>query len=148
MATVTAPRLGSVMQAIYEAIRDDADILALTGAKGSTSPADGYSRIWNNVPQDTARPYIRYHMAQAPKDDTKTDDGYAITVTFDIWTDGHTDLLVLQLQDQLRAALHNIDSLAITGGTVCLIQYLDGTTVQESDEAHHGVTRFRVLVTS
>ena len=141
--------MSSIAAAIYETLRDSSDLLAVTGSKDG---APSYARVWNNVPQTTARPYVKYRLSPGARWDTKaTDssgDGYDSIVTIDAWSDRHDDLEVLDMLDACHAALHNADLGAITGGGIACLRYLDATVLTEGDESHHGVARYGILAYS
>jgi hypothetical protein len=134
------PSRADLLTWVIATLRADATLLALVPA----------ASIWNHVPQDKTFPYVRAWMAGSSAWDTQTSNGLDEEVQVDAWTERHGDLLVLQIADAVRGALH-LATIALPAehGQGLLIRYVGGDAFLESDgESHRTVSRFRILATA
>jgi len=132
--------LTEVLAAIYAQLAASAPLVAITGG-----------RIYNHVPQGspagTPFPYVRFRPAGLSDWSDKGSYGYDGDIYIDAWSDKQDDSDLTTIHDYLMDALHRVPLTLPTGQNVCLDFRFFDTTVEPDGQAHHGVSRFRMLLT-
>ena len=116
----------------------DANIASLVGTK-----------VYNNVPKGTVRPYLKVSWGDAVGLPDKTTGSLFTegTLTFDYWDESFGDKNALIMIDYLTDEFH-MSTLALTlGSTNLLMTRSNYNTFLESDGvAFHGVINFKLLI--
>lgn len=125
----------------------------LTGYSSLTTALGG-SKVYDNVPQGTVAPYVVIGEDTSVDFDTKTGNGWEITLTLHCW-----DFLakgrksVKNLQSLIYDALHNQESnVTVTGFSLIMLRceynesFQDTTIDGGADNYYHGVMRFRAII--
>ncbi len=125
----------------------------LTGYSALTTALGG-SFIYDHVPQDSDGPYVVIGDDTAVDHDTKTTNGWELTITIHCWKEtkgGRKDIKTLM--GHIYDALHNSASnVTVTGFTLVYLICEFHQTIQETaiegnnDHYYHGVQRFRAFI--
>lgn len=137
--------LNSVQIGIYNQLSGFAALTALIGV----------DKIFDFVPEDEDAPYVVIGEDTAIDFDTKTDNGFEITITIHSWNyENSGRRSVKQIMGCIYDALHKNEGSVIVQGYELILLYCEfQETFQEtaiegaSDRYYHGVQRFRALVT-
>ena len=117
-------------------------------ASGDLKTAMGGTRWWNNVPQDTKLPILRFRFSQANEFDTKDSDGWQGTLSIDVWTDSRGDLESTKIQDIVDDIFQD-GEFALQDGQNLFIQHTFFDAFTEPDGiTHHAVTQYNVIITN
>ena len=133
---MTADSQWPLQQGLHAALSGDAALQALLG-----DPA----RIFDQVPQDSAFPYLVIGEDTTGPFDTKTESGMEHRLTIHSWSRyrglKETKQLMAAVTDALDGA-----SLSVSGHELVLIRQEFGATFLDPDGlTRHGVQRFRAL---
>ncbi len=80
--------------------------------------------------------------------DTKSEEGYDLNIELDIYSEYAGDSEVLRIIDAARGALQKAP-IALTSGSAVLLRYETHNINTEADgKTHHGLVRFRALITT
>lgn len=125
----------------------------LTGYSALTTALGG-SKVYDHVPQNTAAPYVLIGDDTLIESDTKTANGWEVTLTIHCWDfEAAGRKSVKALLDHIYDALHKQESsVTVTGFSLTYLHCEFQETFQEqsegpSDKYYHGVQRFRALIT-
>ena len=132
----------ALQTAIYDALRTDATLITLAGDGASPERA----KVYDQVEQDTAFPYVVIGPTTTLPWDSKTSDG--MEHLFDVFTLSRYGGLK-EIKDMMAAVVDALDNvtLTVTGHTLVLLQFTFGQTVNDGDGlTHEGITRFRALI--
>tara|TARA_B100000524_G_C23416646_1_gene286345 strand:- start:75 stop:485 length:411 start_codon:yes stop_codon:yes gene_type:complete len=104
------------------------------------------SKVYDDVPEGTAYPYIVIGEETAIPTGAKDTDGHEHTLTFHVWSQYRGRKEIKQIMEQIYTILHNV-AISITGATLVNIRHEFERTLLESDGiTRHGVIRFRAVV--
>ena len=104
------------------------------------------SKVYDDVPEGTAYPYIVIGEETAIPTGAKDTDGHEHTLTFHVWSKYRGRKEIKQIMEQIYTILHNV-AISITGATLVNIRHEFERTLLESDGiTRHGVIRFRAVV--
>ena len=104
------------------------------------------SKVFDDVPEGTAYPYIVIGEETASNIGTKTLDALEHTLTIHVWSQYRGRKEIKNIMSQIYTALHNSD-INISGATLVNIRQEFEQTLLESDGlTRHGVIRFRAVV--
>ena len=124
----------NLASAVYSRLTGDATLMGLV---------DG---VYDDVPQDTAYPYIVVGEETTLNAGTKTLDGLEYTLTIHVWSRYRGLKETKHIMQRIYALLHTYD-LAVTGASlVNLRQEFSSTFVDADGLTRHGVIRFRAMV--
>ncbi len=133
---MTADSQWPLQQALHAALSGDA---ALQGFLGD--PA----RVFDQVPQDSAFPYLVIGEDTTAPFDTKTEAGMEHRLTIHSWSRYRGLKETKQLMAAVTAILDGA-SLSVSGHDLVLIRHEFGATFLDPDGlTRHGVQRFRAL---
>lgn len=126
----------------------------LTGYAPLTSALGG-AKIYDHVPQGADAPYVVIGDDTTIDSDTKTSNGWGITLTIHCWdfeVAGRKS--VKTIMGHIYDALHNSEAnITVSGFTLVYLQqeysenFQDITIEGANDHYYHGVQRFRALIT-
>jgi hypothetical protein len=126
----------------------------LTGYTALTTALGG-AFVYDHVPQDTDAPYVMIGDDTCNERDTKTYNGWELTITIHCWNfEVAGRKSVKTLMGHIYDALHkNESSITVTGFTLVDIYCEYQDTFQEEagvegagDHYYHGVQRFRAVI--
>jgi len=103
----------------------------------------GNDKIFDNVPQDTAYPYVIINNESAVNRGTKTVDGNEYTVDLEVWSQYRGKKEIKDAMERIYALFHNAN-FAVSGADMVVSQVRNVLTLVESD----GITRHGVLTLS
>ncbi len=104
------------------------------------------SKVFDDVPEGTAYPYVVIGEETAIPVGAKDTDGHEHTLTFHVWSQYRGRKEIKQIMQQIYTLLHNV-AISITGATLVNIRHEFERTLLESDGiTRHGVIRFRAVV--
>ena len=133
---MTADSQWPLQQGLHAALSGDAALQALLG-----DPA----RIFDQVPQDSAFPYLVIGEDTTGPFDTKTESGMEHRLTIHSWSRYRGLKETKQLMAAVTAALDGA-GLSVSGHELVLIRQEFGATFLDPDGlTRHGVQRFRAL---
>jgi len=122
-------------QAVTRALAD-VNISGLVGTK-----------VYNNVPLNTAPPYLRVQWSAANDMPDKSDRFTEGELTFDYWTGTDGDKEVLQMMDYIYTEFNSVPLVLTLGSTNLLMTSTGYNTFLESDGlSHHGIHTFNLLI--
>lgn len=125
----------------------------LTGYSALTTELGG-AKVYDHVPQGTAAPYVLIGDDTLIESDTKTGNGWELTITVHTW-----DFLragrktVKEIMEHIYDALHKQETnVTVSGFSLTYLHCEYQETFQEraegaTDMYYHGVQRFRALIT-
>lgn len=124
-----------MQKAIVHRLKNTAGVTALVA-----------QRVFDQVPPNTAFPYISYGPDQVFSDDVDCITAYEISVQIDIWSRAVGQPEMKRIAGAVRASLHdaefNLDDHALV-----LIEHRTTRYLDDPDGlSHHGVLEFRALV--
>jgi len=102
--------------------------------------------IYDDVPEDSAYPYIVIGEETANNISAKTVDAHEHTLTLHVWSQyrGRKDIKVIMAQ--IYDALHDNDISVSGASMVNLKQEFERTLMEGDGITRHGVIRFRAVV--
>ncbi len=110
---------------------------ALTGG----SPSIAHGRVYDDVPQNAAFPYVHIRSTQVIPDDTSgPDTGVSSFIDIDVWSRERGNRQALELMDEIKAALHLV-TLTVAGRTSAHCWVQDMRLLLDPD----GVTRHGIV---
>lgn len=125
-----------LQQAVHGALAVDAEVLSLLGG----------ARIYDDVPQRAAFPYITLAGFTLSDWATGTEPGAEITFTVNAWSRGAGHKQAHLIAEAVRAALHDAP-LAIAGHHLVNLRHVSSDTHRERDGDTYRVTaRFRAVL--
>ena len=126
----------------------------LTGYSALTTALGG-SKVYDHVPQDTDAPFVVIGDDTAIDFDTKSNNGWEITLTIHCWDfEKAGRKSIKNIMGHIYDALHKSESnITVTGFSLIYMQqeysesFQDTTIEGANDHYYHGVQRFRALIT-
>jgi len=125
----------SLQQSIFAALTADTALTALLGP----------GRVFDDVPQGAALPYVTLGQVTLRDASTATEEGAEHSITVHVWSDARGKKETHAILAAIRGAVHD-RPLALTGHRLVNLRHelsevrraLDGATI-------HGTARFRAL---
>ncbi len=125
-----------LQQALHAALAADAEVISLLGG----------ARIYDDVPQGAAFPYITLASFTLRDWATSTEPGAEITFTINVWSRGAGHKQAHLLAEAVRAALHEAP-LTIAAHHLVNLRHESSDTHRERDGDTYRVTaRFRAVL--
>ena len=125
----------ALQQAVFAALAEDAALLALLGGP----------RIYDDVPQGTAFPYVTFALSQVRDWSTSTEAGAEHTLTLHVWSQAKGRKETHEIMSALGSALHE-QPLSLTGHRLINLRLEQSDARRETDgETYHGIVRFRAV---
>lgn len=123
----------SLQRAIYDALLVDAAVIGLLGAP----------RIFDDVPQRSAFPYVTLGQSTVRDWSTGTEAGEEHLLTLHVWSRADGRRETHELMSALRKALHG-QPLPLDGHRLVNLRHELSEARREPDgETYHGIVRFR-----
>lgn len=110
------------------------------------SPGVDYP-VFDYVEQGTEYPYIKIGGATAENFDSKSFDGFEVSIILDFWSRYAGDKEIKEMMGAAYAILHN-QSLHVEGYNFvhCFFEFSE-CIVEDDGETRHGVQRYNVIIT-
>ncbi|HEY1244568.1 MAG TPA: DUF3168 domain-containing protein [Hyphomicrobiaceae bacterium] len=125
----------SLQQSVFAALSADAALTALLGP----------GRIFDDVPQGTALPYVTLGPATAREWSTGSEDGTEHAFTVHVWSGARGKKEAHEMLGAVRAALHD-RPLTLAGHSLINLRHERSETRRDRDgETIHGTARFRAV---
>jgi len=125
-----------LQQAVHAALAADAAVLAITGT----------ARIYDDVPQGAAFPYLTLAGFTARDWSTGTESGAEIIFTVHAWSRGAGHKQAHLLADAVRSTLHDA-SLTLVGHDLVNLRHEASQTHRERDgDTYRVAARFRAVL--
>ena len=119
---------------------------ALNGASITDAGGSAITGVFDDVPQDTAYPYIVIGEETASNISTKTLDMHEHTLTIHRWSQYRGRKEIKVIMEQIYDTLNNA-SLSVSGGQAVNMKQEFLTTLVDADGiTRHGIMRFRAVV--
>lgn len=103
----------------------------------------GNNKIFDNVPQDTAYPYVVLSNFNVVNRGTKTLDGNEYSIDIDVWSQYRGKKQISEIMERIYELLHDT-SYSVSGADMVVSQVRNVITLVEND----GITRHGVLTLS
>lgn len=102
--------------------------------------------VFDDVPEDTAYPYVVIGEETTSNNGTKSKDGLEHTLTIHAWSQYRGRREIKEIMKSVYEKLHNT-AISVTGASLVNIRQEFSTTLAETDGiTRHGVMRFRVII--
>jgi hypothetical protein len=125
----------SLQKALFAALAADATLLALLGG----------ARVYDDVPQASAFPYIAFGPSTTRDWSTASDTGSEHAITLNVWSQGKGRAQVHQIMTAARDALHG-QALSLDGHRLINLRHEFSEARRSTDgETYHGTARFRAV---
>jgi hypothetical protein len=125
----------ALQQAIFAALVADAPLVALLGG----------ARIYDDVPQGAAFPYLTFGHSAARDWSTGSHDGDEHIVTLHVWSQANGKRQAHEIMGAIRTALHD-KPLALTGHHLINLRHEFSEARRDPDgETTRGIVRFRAV---
>jgi len=102
------------------------------------------TKIYDYVPENTAYPYIVYHIAESDEWDTTTEDGDEHSVYVHVWDDAEGSKRTRQINQRVFELLHDNASYSLTDHNMVNARRVM-RAVDREGQLYHGVQLFRVV---
>ena len=115
---------------------------------GTINDADGnaITGVFDDVPENTAYPYVVIGEETATNIDTKDKDAHEHTLTIHVWSQYRGRKEIKNIMSSVYTLLHNA-STTVSGASLVNIRHEFENTLTEADGiTRHGVMRFRAVV--
>ena len=127
----------ALQQAIFTAL-DNATINDVSG--------NSITGVFDDVPENTAYPYVVIGEETATNIDTKDKDAHEHTLTIHVWSQYRGRKEIKNIMSSVYTTLHNA-SITVSGASLVNIRHEFENTLTEADGiTRHGVIRFRAVV--
>ena len=125
----------NLQKAIFAAL--NTNVTGLSGANVS---------VYDDVPQQTAYPYVQIGEETTSNNGTKTLDGNEHTLTIHVWSQYRGRGEIKTIMKSVYDLLHNT-AITVTGASLVNVRQEFSTTLAENDGiTRHGIIRFRAVV--
>lgn len=102
--------------------------------------------IYDNVPDETAEPYITIPDSKFEDSSSHTHDGFKGSITINVWSVSRGTLETKTIQNRLYELLQNLDLELAGFNTLNFRLGLNEVLKDVDGRTHHGVTRFDFLL--
>ena len=127
----------ALQQAIFTAL-DNATINDVDG--------NSITGVFDDVPENTAYPYVVIGEETATNIDTKDKDAHEHTLTIHVWSQYRGRKEIKNIMSSVYTTLHNA-SITVSGASlVNIIHEFENTLTEADGITRHGVMRFRAVV--
>jgi hypothetical protein len=125
----------ALQQAVFAALTSDSALSALLGG----------ARVYDDVPERAAFPYVTFAPGIERDWSTGETSGSEHAVTLHAWSRGAGRKEALAIMDALCARLHDA-ALTLTGHRLVNLRHESSDVRRDSDgETFHGIVRFRAV---
>ena len=132
--------------ALHSFALQQAIFTALDGATINDADGNAITGVFDDVPENTAYPYVVIGEETATNIDTKDKDAHEHTLTIHVWSQYRGRKEIKNILSSVYTTLHNA-SITVSGASLVNIRHEFENTLTEADGiTRHGVMRFRVVV--
>jgi hypothetical protein len=125
----------ALQQSIFGKLASDVALLGLLGAP----------RIYDDVPQGVAFPYLTLGQSLARDWGTGTEDGSEHILTLHVWSHANGKREAQEIMGAVRSALHD-QPLALSGHRLVNLRHEFSEARRDPDgETYHGIVRYRAV---
>lgn len=118
-----------LQSAIYSTLSGDSTLDSLVGN----------NKIFDNVPQDTAYPYVRIGLETASDVGTKSLDGNVHRVDIEVWSQYRGQKEIKEIMERLYNIFNN-STISVTGADSVMSYVVNTATIVEADNlTRHGI---------
>ena len=97
------------------------------------------NKIFDNVPQDTAYPYVRIGLETASDVGTKSLDGNVHRVDIEVWSQYRGQKEIKEIMERLYNIFNN-STISVTGADSVMSYVVNTATIVEADNlTRHGI---------
>jgi len=125
--------IAELQQAIFKTLVEDEDLIGKLGGV----------KIYDQVPERVALPYIVIGRTTSNDWSTSTEDGEAVTLFIHVWSRSGARTQCHELQQHLKRILHDTSQTLESNHLVALRLVFSETRRDQVSEHLHGVMRFR-----
>ncbi len=113
----------------------------------SQSPGIGYS-VFDHTPQNQAYPYVVIGDDNVQAFDTKTFNGFEVSVVIHTWSQKPGREEIKTMQGAIYNALHT-ENIEVEGynNVYCLFEFSE-SLLEDDGLTRHGIQRFNVIITA
>ena len=117
---------------------------ALVGDVSLTTLLNG-AKVYDDVPQGTAFPYVTIGESTVRDWSTGSEDGLEHILTLHVWSRAHGRKEVQEIMDAVSTVLHD-SALSVAGHSLINLRHELSEARRESDgETYHGIVRYRAV---
>ena len=132
--------------ALHSFALQQAIFTALDGATINDADGNAITGVFDDVPENTAYPYVVIGEETATNIDTKDKDAHEHTLTIHVWSQYRGRKEIKNIMSSVYTLLHNA-SITVSGASLVNIRHEFENTLTEADGiTRHGVMRFRAVV--
>ena len=132
--------------ALHSFALQQAIFTALDGATINDADGNAITGVFDDVPENTAYPYVVIGEETATNIDTKDKDAHEHTLTIHVWSQYRGRKEIKNIMSQIYTLLHNV-AISVTGASLVQIRHEFARTLLENDGiTRHGIIRFRAVV--
>jgi len=125
----------ALQQSIFATLAADATLLALLGGP----------RVYDDVPQASAFPYLTFGHSLVRDWSTGSEDGSEHVVTLHVWSQGKGKKEAHEIMGAVRTALHD-QVLSLAGHRLVNLRHELSEARREPDgDTTHGIVRYRAV---
>tara|TARA_R100001460_G_scaffold29892_3_gene59178 strand:- start:7473 stop:7880 length:408 start_codon:yes stop_codon:yes gene_type:complete len=125
----------ALQEKIFSTLNSDSNLTSTQGAA-----------IYDEVPENSAFPYVQIGGESASDFSTKDLTGSEVTINLDVWSQYKGSKEVKDLMDRVHTLLHD-SSLAVTGHNLINLRFEFSDVLRDPDGiTRHGVMRFRAVM--
>jgi hypothetical protein len=125
----------ALQQAIFATLTADTPLVTLLGG----------ARVYDDVPQGAAFPYLTFGQSTARDWSTGSDDGNEHILTLHVWSQANGKRQANEIMGAIRTALHD-QPLTLTGHRLINLRHEFSEARRDPDgETTHGIARFRAV---
>ena len=125
----------ALQQSIFATLAADATLLALLGGP----------RVYDDVPQASAFPYLTFGHSLVRDWSTGSEDGSEHVVTLHVWSQGKGKKEAHEIMGAVRTALHD-QALSLAGHRLVNLRHELSEARREPDgDTTHGIVRYRAV---
>ena len=132
--------------ALHSFALQQAIFTALDGATINDGDGNAITGVFDDVPENTAYPYVVIGEETATNIDTKDKEAHEHTLTIHVWSQYRGRKEIKNIMSSVYTTLHNA-SITVSGASLVNIRHEFENTLTEADGiTRHGVMRFRAVV--
>lgn len=125
----------ALQKAVHAALTADAAVVGLLGGP----------QVFDDVPQQTAFPYVTLGQSTERDWSTATEDGAEHVLTLHVWSKRAGRKETREIMEAVRGALHD-QALAVGGHRLVNLRHEFSEARRDADgETYHGIVRYRAV---
>ena len=114
-------------------------IFSLLSGDSTLDGLIGNNKVFDNVPQDTAYPYVRIGLESTSDVGTKTLDGNVHRVDIEVWSQYRGQKEIKEIMERLYLLFNN-STISVSGANSVMSYVVNTATIVEADNlTRHGI---------